>query len=120
METMKIDNAAKKLEFINNTGTDKIVRFRANSGSNHVVPPGHSFVCFCAPILARRSEGYEESRLMMKKEYNSVLLRFRVMNWMSRKSVCTIRTAEKFQLCSKVLQNMSKTKDWNFHPMTPP
>ena len=40
-------------------------------GSNNVVPPGHSFMCFCAPILARRSEGYEESRIMMKKEYNS-------------------------------------------------
>ena len=71
METMKIDNAAKKLEFVNSTGTDKIVHFRANLGSSHVVPPGYSFVCFCAPILARRSEGYEESRLMMKKEYNS-------------------------------------------------
>ena len=114
METMKIDKAAKKLEFVNSTGTGKIVHFRANMGSNHVVPPGHSFVCFCAPILARRSEGCEESRIMMKKEYNSEY------NRMSRKSVCTIRTVERFQLCSKVLQNMSKTKDWNFHPMTPP
>ena len=106
MENMKIDNAAKKLEFVNSTGTDKIVHFRANLGSSHVVPPGYSFVCFCAPILARRSEGYEESRLMMKKEYNSVLLRFKVMNRMSRKSVCTIRKAERSQLCSKVLRNM--------------
>ena len=120
METMKIDKAAKKLEFVNSTGTGKIVHFRANMGSNHVVPPGHSFVCFCAPILARRSEGCEESRIMMKKRITWVLLSFRVMNRRSRKSVYTIRTAERFQLCSKVLQNMSETKDWNFHPMTPP
>ena len=71
METMKIDNAAKKLEFVNSTGTDKIVHFRSNLGSSHVVPQGHSFVCFCVPILAHKSEGYEESRIMMKKEYNS-------------------------------------------------